>query len=52
MQQENVRDDFEESFLKWIPLIVLYCKNTQVKNTTLKVVISGYSDDASTGKHR
>ena len=36
VQRKIPKDDFEELYLKWIPAVILYCRNAQIKNTDSK----------------
>ena len=46
---DDIRDHFEENFPVWARAIVTYCKETQVKSSSLQAETSAYSDDMDEG---
>ena len=46
----NVREHFDEDFMKWAVAVIKYSNKTQVKNSAIQMVASQYSEDTSAGK--
>ena len=45
VQQESVRENFDEHILLWSKSILKYCKETQTKSTSIKKLICETSTD-------
>ena len=43
-KEENLRDSFEEKFPGWVKAVVKYCKETQVRSSSLQAETMEYSD--------
>jgi len=50
VQQDNCRDNFEETLMKWVDAILDYCKTTQVRSTAIIQVVENYNQFNSAGK--
>ena len=48
-QNEQIRDHFDEEFVKWSHSIIRYCKYTQQRMAAVRAEIEDYSDDLSEG---
>ena len=45
----NMRDEFDDNFVKWMAAIIMYCKETQKKSSAIQEVVSSYSEDLDIG---
>ena len=52
IDRPNVREHFDEDFMKWAVAVIKYSKETQVKNSAIQMVVSQYSEDTSAGKFK
>lgn len=50
IDRPNVREQFDEDFMKWAVAVIKYSKETQVKNSAIQMVVSQHSEDSSAGK--
>jgi len=50
IERQNVRERFDEDYMKWARAVIKYSKETQVKNSAIQLVVSGYSEDCSAGR--
>ena len=48
-KKDNLRCDFEENYPLWAQAVVKYCKDTQIKCTSLQSETEKYSDDLTGG---
>ena len=47
VERQDVRERFDEDYMKWARAVIKYSKETQVKNSAIQLVVSGYSEDCS-----
>ena len=50
MERQDVRERFDEDYMKWARPIIKYSKETQVKNSAIQLMVSVYSEDCSAGR--
>ena len=50
MERQDVRERFDEDYMKWARAIIKYSKETQVKNSAIQLMVSVYSEDCSAGR--
>ena len=44
-QNVNIREQFEEDFLKWANAIVKYCEETQQRSSAIQAELENYESD-------
>ena len=49
-KKDNLRQKFEETFFLWSRAIITYCKETQVRSTSLQIETAGWNEDLGVGK--
>ena len=47
--QSDIRNHFDEEFLKWAKAVLKYCKETQVNSTAIQLVLKNFSEECHTG---
>ena len=50
-QNEKIRDQFAEEFVKWSHSIIRYSKDTQQRMAAIRAEIEVYSDNVFEGEH-
>lgn len=50
VQNEAVREEYEDNFSDWGKAIIHYSKTTQLRNTALQSITEMYSDDTDESK--
>ena len=50
VQHDDIREEFEEEYMRWARAVVKYCKTTQVTNTAIRGVVHDYTEDTDDGK--
>lgn len=49
-QRMNIRDVYEENFMKWARAVVKYCKSTQLKCSSLRAETGDFTEELGDGK--
>ena len=52
MHSEDLREKFDDDYLKCARAVVSYCKETQVTSTAIQGLVSEYTEDTDHGKLR